>query len=73
MIIKKLIITKLGRHYWKEVKHIKRLGVFIVDFNGVTTMFYNKSIVPNYGSLVDIIEELCRQKVRDTKIESVLN
>jgi hypothetical protein len=72
MIIKKLIITKLG-HYWRDVKYLRREGVFIVDFNGEVTMFHDKKIIPDYGSLVDIIEDLCKQKVRDTKIESVLN
>ena len=73
MRISKLIITKTGSHYWKEVKHLRRVGVFIVDFNGEVTMFHNKSIIPDYGSLVDIIEYLCKQHVRDTKIERVLN
>lgn len=73
MIIKKLIITKLGRHYWKDVKYLRRQGVFIVTFDGKVTMFNNKSVIPDYGSLVDIIEDLCKQHVRDSKIERVLN
>jgi hypothetical protein len=36
-------------------------------------MFDNKKVIPDYGSLVDIIEDLCKQHVRDTKIERVLN
>jgi hypothetical protein len=73
MRISKLIITKTGSHYWKEVKHLRRVGVFIVDFNGEVTMFHDKKVIPDYGSLVDIIEDLCKQHVRDTKIEKVLN
>jgi hypothetical protein len=73
MIIKKLIITKLGRHYWKDVKYLRRQGVFIVTFDGKVTMFNNKLVIPDYGSLVDIIEDLCKQHVRDSKIERVLN
>jgi hypothetical protein len=73
MRISKLIITKTGSHYWKEVKHLRRVGVFIVDFNGEVTMFHDKKVISDYGSLVDIIEDLCKQHVRDTKIERVLN
>lgn len=73
MTINKLIITKTGSHYWRKVKLLRREGIFIVEFDGDVTMFHNKKVIPDYGSLIDLIETLTIQRVRDSKIESVLN
>jgi hypothetical protein len=72
MNITKLIITKNGRHHFRKVKHLRNVGVFIVEQDGDVTMFHDKKVIPDYGSLVDIIEDLCKQKVRDSKIERLL-
>ena len=72
MRINKLIITKTGSHYWKEVKHLRREGVFIVEFDNEVTMFHQKKVIPDYASLVDIIESLTKQRLRDSKIERLI-
>ena len=72
MVINKLIVTKSGAHYWRTVKNLKKEGVFIVEMNGEVTMFHNKRVVPDFGSLMDVVESLCLQRVRDSKIERLL-
>ena len=73
MKIHRLVVTKTGSHYWRRVNNIKKEGVFIVDIDGDVTIFHNKKVIPDYGSLIDLIETLTTQRLRDSKIERVLN
>ncbi len=72
MTISKLIITKGGRHHFRYVKHLRKEGVFIVEMDGKVTMFNNKKVITDLGTLMDIIEALCKQRLRDETIERLL-
>ena len=71
-MIHKLIVTKSGAHYWRKVKKSTKVGVYTIENIKSVTMINNGQLIDNYGDLIDIIESLTQQRIRDRKIEEIL-
>lgn len=71
MEIKKLTITKKG-HYFRTVKNIKPVGMFVVYIEGDTHIFNNKKKITYVHEMFDCIESWRLEWLRDKKIEKVL-
>lgn len=65
-------------HYFKKVNNISKKGLYVVegwiDDNNRDTvmMFYDKKEIELFGEVLDIIEELKTQKLRDKKISQII-
>lgn len=68
-------------HYWREVKMIDRFGMFQVeqthkdgtyDVSGLTIM-YKKKVISDWNDIMNIIEALEVQRLREYKINNLLN
>jgi len=84
LIVRRLVIAIRNNkpyHYWRECKEIDKFGMFQVQ-EGVKEGTYNitgayilykKGVVKDWNKVMDIIEALGIERLREKKLESILN
>ena len=82
--VKRLVIAVRGNtpyHYWRDCKEVDKFGMFQValtikdgtyDISG-THILYKKKRITDWNEVMDIIEALQVEKLREVKLKRLLN
>lgn len=84
LITKRLVIAVRGNkvyHYWREVKMIDKFGMFQVEEShkdetyNITglNIIYKKKKITDWNEIMDIIESLQIEKLREKKLKLILD
>lgn len=72
VVIKKLVITKSGSHYFRKVSRLKNRGLYWTESEDEINVFHDKRQLDDFGQLCDAIKREKDAYLRDIKIEEVL-